>query len=265
MSRTLGAPAGRDEHRRGQKLRPKLVLAGRREGVVQLTSATPMQQTLTRLQGRGLRWILVTNNSAQLHTWHGTGHSPILPHLTSWSGNYHYIYLAEKVNETQRGQVWLARSHAAHRGESRDLNAGTFGSTVQSLNCYPVPPWWWRVRVAPRGRKGEGQGGGWVVCIFLEQTSGHLPEQLSPCPAARPARPSRGSCSSHHGSHAATARPHRPWIIEGSVWMHQWQAQVTDGLLTLRTRLSLLYPHSLPQLPPSSLLILSLADPLWPC
>ena len=45
MSRTLGAPAGRDEHGRGRRLRPKSALARRREGVAQLTSATPMHQT----------------------------------------------------------------------------------------------------------------------------------------------------------------------------------------------------------------------------
>ena len=45
MSRTLGAPAGRNEHRRGQRLRLKSALARRRDGVAQLTSATSMHQT----------------------------------------------------------------------------------------------------------------------------------------------------------------------------------------------------------------------------
>jgi len=45
MSRTLGVPAGRDEHRRGLRLSLKSALARRGEGVAQLTSTTSMHQT----------------------------------------------------------------------------------------------------------------------------------------------------------------------------------------------------------------------------
>ena len=256
MSRTLGAPAGRNEHRRGQRLRLKSALARRRDGVAQLTSATSMHQTPPGPRV-GLRWILVTNNSAQLlsdfcilgmvlgsHVFY-----PISPHED----------FLPKVTQ-----------HIAVRAGIWTLVVWLQNSKSELLSCASLVI---GSKSGPKRQKGRGTG--WRTgCVLLPRADIWAPSWAAvSLPSSQASMAIQGSHYSHHGSHTATARPHRPWIIEGQskCTRDRLRSQMVSLLLGHISPCSIHSPSSAPSSLPEftsclvshwpSLVLLALASP----